>query len=338
VTISTLTLRALASIGVASAATLAVLSAQQATGPKPDPNAAPAGASLSMGPASNVMPISLAPKCTHEPTSMKIEPDVFPVSIGVSTSADGKKWVVPGPVQDDAPLAVDLFNDCMGTGDNPDWQKQLKTVVIDKDGVEITGFIFADNYYELYVNGQIVARDSLGMTPFNSTVVRFRARYPMTYAIKGIDWETKHGLGMEYQPFNIGDGGFIAYFSDGNGTHADWRAETFYIAPLDDPFCVRTAGGRDSSFCSQAVRPACAQSDPLKCRALHFPIPDGWTAPGFNDSAWPRAIIWRPVEVTTVPGYVNYTKYFGDAEFIWTHNIRLDDLVLARYTAKGPRR
>jgi hypothetical protein len=338
VTISTLTLRALASIGVASAATLAVLGAQQATAPKPDPNAAPPGASLSMGPASNVMPISLAPKCTHEPTSMKIEPDVFPVSIGMSTSTDGKKWVVPGPVQDDAPLAVDLFNDCLGTGDNPEWQKQLKTVVIDKDGVEITGFIFADNYYELYVNGQIVARDSLGMTPFNSTVVRFRARYPMTYAIKGIDWETKHGLGMEYQPFNIGDGGFIAYFSDGNGTHADWRAETFYIAPLDDPFCVRTAGGRDSSFCSQAVRPACAQSDPLKCRALHFPIPDGWTAPGFNDSTWPRAIIWRPVEVTTVPGYVNYTKYFGDAEFIWTHNIRLDDLVLARYTAKGPRR
>ena len=42
--------------------------------------------------------------------------------------------------------------------------------------------------------------------------------------------------------------------------------------------------------------------------------------------------------MTNVPGYVNYAKYFGDAEFIWTHNIRLDDLVLARYTAKGPRR
>jgi len=51
-----------------------------------------------------------------------------------------------------------------------------------------------------------------------------------------------------------------------------------------------------------------------------------------------RSYAARPVEVTVVPGYVNYTKYFGDAEFIWTHNIRLDDLVLARYTAKGPRR
>jgi hypothetical protein len=39
-----------------------------------------------------------------------------------------------------------------------------------------------------------------------------------------------------------------------------------------------------------------------------------------------------------VPGYVNYTKFFGNAEFIWTHNIRLDNLVLARYTARGPRR
>ena len=66
-----------------------------------------------------------------------------------------------------------------------------------------------------------MARDRLAMTPFNSTVVRFRARYPMTYAVKAIDWETKYGLGMEYQAFNIGDGGFIAYFSDGNGTHAD---------------------------------------------------------------------------------------------------------------------
>ena len=299
--------------------------------------AVPQGGSVSTDLASEVMPISLAPACTHPVSSIKVEPDVFPVSVGVSTSTDGRKWVVPGPVQD-GPIAVDLFNDCLGPGDNPEWEKQLQTVVIDKDGVEITGFIFADNYFELYVNGALVARDGLGMTPFNSTAVRFRAKYPMTYAIKGIDWETKHGLGMEYMPFNIGDGGFIAYFSDGNGTHADWRAETFYIAPLDDPLCVRTAGGRDSSFCSQAVRPLCAQTKPAGCKALHFPIPEDWTSPRFNDAAWPRAVIWRPVEVTTVPGYVNYTKFFGNAEFIWTHSIRLDNLVLARYTARGPRR
>ena len=103
-TISTFGLRIFAAVGLVTATMLAVPAAQQGPSSKPDPNAAPPGASLSTGPASNVMPISLAPKCTHEPTSMKIEPDVFPVSTGVSTSTDGKKWVVPGPVQDDAPL------------------------------------------------------------------------------------------------------------------------------------------------------------------------------------------------------------------------------------------
>ena len=145
--------------------------------------------------------------------------------------------------------------------------KQLQTVVIDPDGVEITGYIFADNYYELYVNGRYVARDRLAMTPFNSTIVRFRASYPMTYAIKAIDWETRHGVGMEYQSFNIGDGGFIAYFSDGNRTSADWRAETFYIAPLDDPLCVRTAAAatrrsarrRSVRSVPRKIRPAAAR-------------------------------------------------------------------------------
>lgn len=273
------------------------------------------------------------PKCS---TSVNVQPDVFPITVGVVTSEDGRRWTVPAPVHD-GPVAVDLFNNCTGAGDNPDWASQLKTVVVDEDGVEITGFIHADNYFELYVNGRFIARDSIPMTPFNTNVIRFKAKYPMTYAIMGVDWETHEGLGMEYATFNIGDAGFIAYFSDGNGTHADWRAETFYIAPLDDPACVRTAGGRDSSFCSQAGRPACAMK-PETCKALHFPIPADWTMPRFNDSRWPTAILWRAVEVTNQQAYTKYTQFFGDAEFIWTRNLKLDNLVLARYTAKGPRK
>jgi hypothetical protein len=294
----------------------------------------PPGGSVSSGFAADLRPSHGTDGCTNPKVS--VQPDVFPTTTGTVKSSDGRIWTVPGPVQDGR-FAVDLYNDCTGTGDNPGWEKQLETVVLDPDGVEITGYIFADNYFELYVNGRFVARDRLAMTPFNSTVVRFRARYPMTYAIKAIDWETRHGVGMEYQSFNIGDGGFIASFSDGNRTSPEWRAETFYIAPLDDPLCVRTTAGRDSSFCSQAVRPTCAQKDPGTCRALHFEVPGDWTAPGFDDGAWPAGIVWRPVEVTATPGYVNYQKVFGDAEFIWTRNIRLDNLVLARYTARGPR-
>ena len=72
--------------------------------------------------------------------------------------------------------------------------------------------------------------------------------------------------------YNIGDAGLIAYFSDGNGTHADWKSEVFYIAPLDDPACVRvTAMGRDSSFCNQARIPECqTKLAGNMCKALHF--------------------------------------------------------------------
>ncbi|MGH9253836.1 MAG: hypothetical protein ACRD3C_04620 [Vicinamibacterales bacterium] len=293
--------------------------------------------SVSTGEATNLRPVKGVPSACPNP--VMVQPDVFPVQVGTQTSEDGKTWMVPGPINEGA-IAPDLYDTCIGKGDNPNYASQLQTVVIDKDGVEITGYIHGDNYFELYVNGQYVARDSIPMTPFNSSVVRFRARYPMTYAILGIDWETHHGVGMEYAQYNIGDAGLIAYFSDGNGTHADWKTNVFYIAPLDDPACVRVMGAvRDSSFCNQARLPDCAMKQPGKtCKALHFQVPSDWTSAKFNDSSWPNATLWRPVEVTNQPAYVNYTKLFGDAEFIWTRNLKLDNLVLTRFTAKGPRK
>jgi hypothetical protein len=324
-------------VGVALVAASVANVAPQATQTSPAAKANTATAetgSVSTGFGAQHRPVSGVPSACSSPVN--VQPDVFPVTVGVATSEDGRQWTVPAPINEGA-VAVDLFNNCTGPGDNPNYASQLKTVVIDEDGVEITGFIHADNYFELYVNGRFIARDSIPMTPFNSSVVRFKARYPMTYAIMGVDWETHEGVGMEYATFNIGDAGFIAYFSDGNGTNGDWRAETFYIAPLDDPNCVRTAGGRNSSFCAQAGRPACAMK-PETCKALHFPIPADWTVPRFNDSRWPLAILWRAVEVTNQQAYTKYTQFFGDAEFIWTRNLKLDNLVLARYTAKGPRK
>ena len=91
-------------------------------------------------------------------------------------------------------------------------------------------------------------------------------------------------------------------------------------------------------FVQRRLRGASAENDPNSCQALHFPVPSDWTAPDFNDSQWARAIVWPPERVTGQRAYTGYTQLFGDAEFIWTKNIRLDNLVLARYTATGPRR
>jgi hypothetical protein len=293
------------------------------------------GGVVTTGLAPDVRPGHPTTSCTNP--AARFPAAGMPANAGTVASADGRRFAVPFAPHD-GPFAVDLYNDCTGTGDNPDWQRQLETVVIDPDGVEITGFIHADNYFELWINGRFVARDSIGMVPFNTSVVRFRAKYPITYAIKAVDWESHPGIGMEYPTYNIGDGGVIASFSDGTRTDARWRAETFYVAPLDDPSCVRVTatGGRDSTFCSQAVRPACAMAPATACTALHFPVADDWMSPRFADGAWPAAVEWPAALVTDHPSYTRHAAVFADARFIWTRNLRLDNVVLARYTATGP--
>ncbi|OFW29326.1 MAG: hypothetical protein A3J28_00905 [Acidobacteria bacterium RIFCSPLOWO2_12_FULL_60_22] len=296
----------------------------------------PAGGTVTTGeaPATNC---GIVTACT---SGLKV--NFNPQVCGTITAPDGSKWAVPAAVTD-GPAAVNIYNDCTGPGDNPKYREQLQTVVIDPDGVEITGYIFADNYYELWVNGKFVAKDGMGMTPFNSTAVRFKAKYPITYAFKAVDWETHPGLGLEYDAYSVGDGGFIARFSDGTVTGPDWKVETFYIAPLSDPSCVKTTNGRDSTACPSQKRQGgnkatCGLSDPQSCQALHFPVPDNWMAPNFNDSQWTTATIYKAEEVTGAPGYVQYADRFQPAQFIWTRNLLLDNLVLARYLVKPPPR
>src|SRR5687768_194987 len=120
------------------------------------------GGVVTVGLATNVVPGHPTSSCTN--SEARFPAAGMPANVGVATSADSRTWVSPLAVQN-GPFAVDLYNDCTGKGDNPDWEKQLETVVIDRDGVEITGFIHADNYFELWVNGRFIARDSIGMVP-----------------------------------------------------------------------------------------------------------------------------------------------------------------------------
>lgn len=259
-----------------------------------------------------------------------------PARIGSVTDGSGRAWTVPAAISP-GDTGVALYDDCAGAGNHPDWASQLKTVVVDPDGVEITAYLHADNYFELYVNGKFVCRDTIGFTPFNSSACRFRAKYPITVAIRAVDWEEHLGVGLEYDRFNVGDGGIVATFSNGVFTDGSWKAESFYFAPLDDPACVRaTPAGRDASSCP--IRPACVSNNPTAtCKALHFAEPDGWTQPGFDDSAWPVARVYTAQEFGPKEAYNNYASLFGPGRFIWTRNLNIDNLVLLRKTMTAPR-
>lgn len=248
---------------------------------------------------------------------------------GTVVAENGTRLQVPATPAD-GPDPTDLYNDCAGPGHNPTHLDDLETVVVDPGGQDVTGYVFGDNYYELYVNGTIVARDPVGFIPFNSGVVRFQAERPYTVAVKLVDWGTHLGVGMEYDRWNVGDGGFIARFSDGTETGAHWRCKPYYISPLEDRSCVKP--GPDTSACPE--RPPCVERDPASCRALHYRVPDDWAAPGFDDSSWHAASTYPASAVTNQRAYRDYVERFGGASFIWSHNLDQDNLVLCRATVQ----
>ena len=260
---------------------------------------------------------------------------------GEITADDGSLWQVPSSISDGS-TPVDVFNECTVGGANAEYASELKTQIIDEDGDEITAYLFGDNYFELYANGEYVGRDAVGFTPFNSHAARIRVRYPVTYAALLVDWEGYLGVGLEdmQEGLHIGDGGFIATFSDGTATDATWKCKVFYVAPLDDASCITfdANGNPDSAACpSNDAGVSCITNDPTRtCQALHLPLPDDWMLPELDDSGWLPASTYTADQVTRSPGFRDYEdSLFRDGQFIWTNNLNLDNQVVCRKTVEG---
>ena len=254
-------------------------------------------------------------------------------NLGTIKSKDGKSWVVPGENSFmTGSKLFDLYNECNGkTPANITLADTSKApiIVVDDDGEVISGFLYGDNYFELYVNGKLVGVDPVPYTPFNSCFVKFKAKRPIKYAVKLIDWEENLGIGSELNggnPFYPGDGGFVAKFSDGTVTNSNWKVQTFYIAPLSNVNCVTEVGGsRKSSSCTSYPSSAATSY------ALHWTIPVNWFSTSFDFQSWPAASIYSSAEVGPKVSFTNFTNQFNNAQFIWSSNLILDNLVLLRY-------
>ena len=92
---------------------------------------------------------------------------------------------------------------------------------------------------------------------------------------------------------------------------------------------------RDSSACStNSVR------DGRSFSAAHWQAPANWFAPDFDDSGWPYATVYSNdvVGVDNKPAFMNFQAVFDDpkqdAQFIWSSNLVLDNLVLMRKTVE----
>ena len=274
--------------------------------------------------------------------------------IGTITSSDNVVWTVPAEnnfQNNDFPLASDLHNPC--TNANYTSTSQALAVLdgsdiieVDTDGEIITGYIFADNYFELYINGVAVGKDNVPFTQFNSDLVRFKVKKPFTIAMKLIDWEENLGVGTENNrgfAHHAGDGGMVAVFKDASNqtiatTGNEWKAQTFYTAPIKDLTCaVENGTMRLSGNCNTD-----SSIDGSNYYGLHWAIPTDWMEESFDDSSWPFATTYtnETIGVDNKFAYTNFTSIFDDpsddADFIWSTNVILDNEVIVRYTVEGP--
>lgn len=171
----------------------------------------------------------------------------------------------------------------------------------------IFAHVYADNWFMMYINGQLVAVDSIQFIPHNVISVDILPTYPMTIAILAKD-NADLKTGMEYANTNIGDGGFILKFGDGTVTSAQWKAKSFSHGPVD--------------------------RDIKNPRVINTPIPENWFAVDFDDSRWAKAKEYDEKEVG--PKQPFYEHDFAGARFIWADDIALDNTVIFRHVVTRP--
>ena len=167
--------------------------------------------------------------------------------------------------------------------------------------------VYADNWFLLYINGEMVAVDSIRFIPHNVVSVDILPSYPMTIAVMAKD-NADPKTGMEYANTNIGDAGFILKFGDGTVTNAKWKVKKFSWGPID--------------------------GDTKNPQVKNEPIPEDWFAVDFNDKSWASAKEFTEQEVDPKQPY--FESDFEGAKFIWSDDIALDNTVIFRHRVDSP--
>lgn len=167
--------------------------------------------------------------------------------------------------------------------------------------------VYADNWFQLYINGELVATDSIKFIPHNVVSVDVLPSYPMTIAVMAKD-NADGKTGMEYNNTQIGDGGFILKLGDGTVTSVKWKAKRFFWGPI---------GG-----------------DTVKPHTESIPIPENWHAIDFDDSDWKNATEFTQEEAGPKKPFFEHD--FDGAKFIWSGDLKLDNTVIFRHRVVAP--
>ena len=187
--------------------------------------------------------------------------------------------------------------------------------------------VWADNWFEMHVNGEKVAEDSVPISierSFNAESFSFEVERPFVIGLVSKDFK-ENNTGLEYigtRRQQMGDGGVIVQIKDTQGatvavSDETWRCLVIHTAPLD-------------KSCEREVNPIAGRD---ACTFEAFDEPEGWSQPAFDDSAWLAATVYTASEVSPKDGY-DRIEWASSAELIWGPDLEQSNTVLCRLTVE----
>jgi hypothetical protein len=187
--------------------------------------------------------------------------------------------------------------------------------------------VWADNWFEMRINGAQVAEDSVPITTersFNAESFTFEAVRPFVIGLVAKDFK-EDDTGLEYigaRNQQMGDGGVILQIRDDAGetvvvSNDGWQCLVIHSAPLD-------------KSCEGSSNPVAGEG---ACTFEASEEPGGWDAIDFGPSDWPQANVYSAREVGPKDGYDAITWVEG-AEFIWGPDLEQSNTVLCRLTVE----
>lgn len=183
--------------------------------------------------------------------------------------------------------------------------------------------VWADNWFEMRIDGVTVAEDSVPITTersFNAESFVFDAEPPFVIGLVARDF-IENDTGLEYigsRRQQMGDGGVIVQVFDESGapvilSDASWQCLAIHTAPLD-------------RACEDASDPVAGEG------ACTFEIsepPAGWDTADFDASDWPQATEYSATAVDPKLGY-DEIDWDPAAEFIWGPDLEMTNTILCR--------
>lgn len=189
---------------------------------------------------------------------------------------------------------------------------------------------WADNWFAVYLDEELIAEDSVSITTersFNAESITFNADYPLNLNFVLKDFK-ENDTGLEYIGANnqqMGDGGFIMQLTDTSSgnvvavTDGDWACTVIHEAPLD-------------KSCESESNPVAGTAP---CGFEDLGEPDGWKTADFDDSSWTATTIHSESSVSPKDGY-NEISWDSNAQLIWGPDLETNNTILCRVTVTSP--